>query len=96
MENRPTFQCTHPLTDKEAAPLLPISAADSDAVSPCRLKGWYLLDKVGQFPSQIYKWTIIVTIVIFNDDSGNQFREVFVARLGQHQLVVHDFLHDLN
>lgn len=36
--NRPTFQCSHPLTDKEAAPLLPASAADSDAVSPWRLR----------------------------------------------------------
>ncbi len=37
-ENRPTFLCTHPLTDKEAAPLLPTSTADSDAVSLWRLR----------------------------------------------------------
>lgn len=36
-ENRPTFQCTHPLNDKEAAPLLPANAADSDAVSLWRM-----------------------------------------------------------
>lgn len=28
--NRPTFRCTHPLTDKEAAPPLPVSAEASD------------------------------------------------------------------
>lgn len=28
--NGPTFRCTHPLTDKEAAPPLPVSAEASD------------------------------------------------------------------
>lgn len=30
-DNRPTFQCTHPLSDKEEAPLLPANAANPDA-----------------------------------------------------------------
>lgn len=53
VENGPTFQCIHPLTDKEAAPLLPTSAADCNAGSLCRLKGWYLPRKLGQYPSHI-------------------------------------------
>lgn len=51
VEKRPTFRCTYPLTDKEAAPLLPASAADPNAVSLWRRKWSYLLDKSGNSTS---------------------------------------------
>lgn len=38
VENRPTFQSTHPLTDKEAAPLWLAITADSDAALLWRLR----------------------------------------------------------
>lgn len=80
-ENRPTFQCTHPLTDKEAAPLLPVNAADSD--TPL----WRLSSTERLVPAWQAR-TLCLTIPKLSVtnlpfDNETEFKETFVAGLSR-------------